>query len=306
MNVIQLYLLRPLLSLLGRLPLPLNHALGWLLGWLLYIGASGSARMMRENLRLSGICPDTRDYRRTLRHAIGESGKAIVETFAIWRRDEPGLLNWVRRCDGWDDVEAALAQGKGIIFLTPHLGCFEITSLYYAAHHPITVLYRPPKQSWMLPFILSGRTRGSVKLAPATTRGVRDLLQALKQKEAIGILPDQIPAAGEGEWAPYFGRPAYTMTLASRLAQKTGAAIFMVFGERLALGRGYHLHFTRLPDNAIDTVAGLNAAVEDQVGKCPQQYLWSYHRHKIRRGAKPLNMEDAEHASPVAEAKKKR
>jgi KDO2-lipid IV(A) lauroyltransferase len=242
--------------------------------------------MRRENLSQSGICRDAKEFRRIFRQSIGESGKAILETFAIWQRHEHGLISWVRQCDGWNDVEAALAQGKGIIFLTPHLGCFEITSLYYSAHHPITVLYRPPKQEWLLPFMLRGRTRGNVRLAPATTKGVRDLLHALKQKEAIGILPDQIPAQGEGEWAPYFGRQAYTMTLASRLANKTGAAIFMVFGERLPLGAGYHLHFTRLPDGCINSVTGLNEAIEAQVRQCPAQYLWTYNRHKIRHHAK--------------------
>ncbi len=277
------------LRLLGRLPLPLNHALGWLFGWLLHFLFPAQTRMRRDNLRQSGLCKDEREMRRVLRRSIGESGKTILEAFAIWQRELPQLLAWVRRRDGWEAVEAALAEGRGIIFLTPHLGCFEITSLYYSAHHPITVLYRPPKKAWMLPFMLSGRTRGNVRLMPATTRGVRELLQALKCGEAIGILPDQIPRTGEGEWAPYFGRPAYTMTLASRLAEKTGAAVFMVFGERLPRGRGYHLHLRRLPQGAIDTVAGLNAAVEAQVRQCPEQYLWTYHRHKVRRGARPLD-----------------
>ncbi|MEQ1600550.1 MAG: lysophospholipid acyltransferase family protein [Methylophilaceae bacterium] len=281
----KLKLLHSLLKSLGRLPLPVVHALGLMLGWLVYLLSSKHARLTRENLRLSGTCADEPAFRRTLRRNIGESGKALLETFAIWFRSDKQQMLLVQGCQGWEHIVTALQRGKGIIFLTPHLGCFEITSLFYAALHPITVLYRPPRQDWMLPMIEAGRARGKVKLAPANAKGVRDLLQALRQGEAIGVLPDQVPAQGEGEWAAYFGRPAYTMTLVSRLAQKTGATVLIAFGERLPWGQGYIVHVDKVADGAIDTAAGLNAAIEKQVRTCPEQYLWSYPRHKARRGA---------------------
>ncbi len=277
-------LLLGLLSLIARLPLPLVHGLGVALGWLVYLVSPKTARMMRANIRASGIAADATTQRAILRRNIGESGKALLETFAVWQRDDNTVLSWIRQCDGWEHVEAALAKGKGIIFLTPHLGCFEITSIYYAARHPIAVLYRPPRKSWIMPMIAAGRSRGKVKLAPATSQGVKDLLLALKRGEAIGILPDQAPSTGEGEWAPFFGRPAYTMTLAGKLAQKTGASVIMAFCERLPFGRGFHLHLTALADGDINTPAGLNAALEAQIRQCPEQYLWSYNRHKVRLG----------------------
>lgn len=244
---------------------------------------------MRENLKKSGLCHNEASYRRILRQNINESGKSLLETFAIWQKPYEKVLAWVKRCDGWEHVEQALAKGKGIIFLTPHLGCYEITSLYYGARHPVTILYRPPKQKWLQPLIEAGRARGMASLAPATGQGVRELLLALRRGEAVGILPDQIPYQGEGEWVDYFGRPAYTMTLASRLAEKTGAAVIMALGERLPFGRGYHIHMTPLAEGSINTVAGLNAAIESQVRLCPEQYLWSYHRHKISRRTKPID-----------------
>lgn len=276
------------IRLLAMLPLPVVHALGWMLGWVQYFASWESAALMRDNLIQSKVCIDPADLRKTLRRNIGESGKALLETFAIWQRDEATLLSWVKALVDWEAVEAARAEGKGIIFLTPHLGCYEITPIFYAARFPITVLYRAPKKKWLLPLMQSGRARGQVKLATANTHGVRELLRALRQNQAIGILPDQIPAKGEGEWAPFFGRPAYTMTLVSRLAEKTGAPVIMVFAERLPWGSGFRLHFRRLPAGSIDTAAGLNSAIEAQVRQCPAQYLWSYHRYKVRRRAKPL------------------
>jgi KDO2-lipid IV(A) lauroyltransferase len=222
-----------------------------------------------------------------LRNAI-ENGKGMLETFAIWFRPHPQILRWVRACHGWEYVESALADGRGIIFLTPHLGCFEITALYYAAHYPISVLYRPPRKAWLAPLIHAGRERARVSLAPTNLKGVRGLLQSLKRGEAIGILPDQVPSAGEGEWANFFGRPAYTMTLVSRLARSTGATVLMAFGERLAGGKGYVIHIEPLHD--VSSTAALNAAIEKVVRRCPEQYLWSYPRYKTPRGAPPPPM----------------
>jgi len=284
---------RGLFRFIGKQPLPLVHFEGILVGWMVYAVSSlskrntSSANLLRKNLHLSGICDSPGQYRQILHSNIAETGKSLLETFAIWNRGEQSATVWVRECLGWEDVENAKAAGKGIIFLTPHLGCYEITSLYYATRYPITVLYRPPRKRWLMPLIEAGRSTGQVRLAPTNARGVRDLLQTLKQGEAIGILPDQIPGRGEGEWAPFFGRPAYTMTLVSRIAEKTGAPVFMVFGERLPWGRGYRLHFRPLPSGAVDSVAGMNRAVEDQIRRCPAQYQWNYHRYNIRKGTRP-------------------
>ena len=129
----------------------------------------------------------------------------------------------------------------------------------------------------------TGRSKGQVKLAPANVQGVRLLMQALKKGEAIGILPDQIPNEGEGEWADFFGKPAYTMTLASKLAEKTGATIIMAFGERLANGQGYEIHLSAV--ESIATPALLNLAITQKITQKPEQYLWRYNRYKVRRGS---------------------
>jgi KDO2-lipid IV(A) lauroyltransferase len=108
--------------------------------------------------------------------------------------------------------------------------------------------------------------------------GVRRLLKALKSGEAVGMLPDQAPGVGEGEWAPFFGRPAYTMTLAARLAQ-TGATVIMAYGERLHYGAGYHLRLFA-PAGPVATPADVNREIERLVRLCPGQYLWGYNRYK--------------------------
>lgn len=274
-------------KLISCLSLTAIHKLGFGLGWLIHLCTPAAARVQRKNLMQSGLCPSSEKLNATIKTNIAETGKAILETLAIWQWPQHKALQLVHACSNWHLVEEALKNGKGLIFLTPHLGCFEITSVYYASQHPITVLFRPPKKSWLSPLVDAGRMKGLVKLAPANTQGVRMLMQALKKGEAIGILPDQIPAAGEGEWADFFGKPAYTMTLAGKLAEKTGATVIMAFGERLANGQGYSIHLTKVDSIANPTL--LNQAIEQQIKQQPAQYLWRYNRYKMRRHALSKN-----------------
>lgn len=280
-----------LMRLAARVPLTLLHGLGVLLGWLVYAVSPTYRRRLRDNLAASGVAPDARALRR-LRHAvIAHGGRAVAELPVIWGRPLPEVAALVRACDGWALVEAAQAAGRGIIFLTPHLGCFEVAALYAAQRMPLTVLYRPPKLRWLSGVMESGRARGGLRLAPTDVTGVRRLLAALRRGEAVGLLPDQVPAAGEGVWAPFFGRPAYTMTLVGRLAARTGAAVLLAVARRLPRGRGYHLTLRPLPSPFTGEPAHdarlLNEVIEGLVRECPGQYLWSYNRYKRPRGAGP-------------------
>ncbi|MEN9725260.1 MAG: hypothetical protein RLZZ98_769 [Pseudomonadota bacterium] len=270
------------LRLLSKLPLPAIHGLGVVLGWLAVLSNTKYARLMKQNLESSQIASNQENFKRILHQNIAETGKAFLETFAIWFKPYKKLNKLYQGRSGWEFVEKALKNKQGIIFLTPHLGCFESTSLYYGQFHPITVLFRPPRQAWLMPLIYEGRQRGQVSLAPANQQGVKQLLQALKRGEAIGILPDQAPYEGEGEWAPFFGRPAYTMTLASKLAEKTGAQVLMAFGERLPKGRGYHIHIKPVVEVGINTPELLNQEIEKAITQCPSQYMWGYDRYKVR------------------------
>ena len=285
-----LAMLKKIFKPLVFLSLPAIQNLGSLLGSLMFWLMPKSRKLVLSNLLQSKLYPDATNFQKLVKLNFIESGKTLVESLALWGKPDVQILSWVKSCSNWHLIDDAISQKKGIIFLTPHLGCFEITSIFYGAKHPITVLYRPPKQQWMMAFIDAGRSRKNINLAPANLNGVRMLLQALKRGEAIGILPDQIPAAGEGEWAPFFGKPAYTMTLASKLAIKTGAVVIMAFGERRADNSGFDIRLTALSSGAIATPALLNKAIEQQISQNPIQYLWRYPRYKQRRHAlKNLN-----------------
>ncbi len=268
---------------LAKLRLVYIHKLGVLVGQLNWWLDGKSRQIAEHNIRQSGLYRHPQEIRHLARRSRLEAGKSLLETLFIWGSDQAQLMQLVEVGADWSLVEKAQKDGKGLIFLTPHLGCFEITSLYYGDRYPITVLYRPPKLKWLQRVLTVGRQKGLVTLAPANAAGVKKLLQALKRGEAIGILPDQIPRQGEGEWAPFFGKPAYTMGLASKLAEKSGATVIMAFGERLDHGLGYRIHLHPVDD--ISTPTLLNRAVEQQIAQCPPQYLWQYDRFKRRRYA---------------------
>lgn len=277
------------LRLFARLPLSWLHRTGAALGWLAYRLSPSYAARLRGNLLASGVCSGETQCGAMLRAAVAEAGKGLTELAVVWFGEDERVARLVAACERWDVVEAARARGNGVIFLTPHLGCFEICSLYIAQRLPLVVLYRPPKLAWIEPLMVAGRSRWQATVAPANLRGVRLLYKALARGEAIGLLPDQAPGTGEGVWADFFGRPAYTMTLVRRLQQASGAALIMTCAERLTGGRGYHLRFEELQSQGLDEAA-LNRAVETQVRRCPQQYLWSYNRYKVPAGAKPPMM----------------
>lgn len=328
---------------LARWPLWLLHSFGGWLGWAVYAAAPAYRRRFREQARLAGVPPTA--ARRAVAEAgrmVAElprlwlhdpvtppdAGDTTVPSefapsgaggFARRpraarasrlpdappaRRGLPAPVEW----DGRALVEAARREGRGVLFMTPHLGCFEITAQAYAAafgrDSPVTVMYRPARQAWLRELQARSRDRPGLSAVPASLAGVRQMVRALRRGETVGLLPDQVPPEGLGEWAPFFGRPAYTMTLAARLAAQTDAVPLLIWGERLPRGAGYRLHVRPYPEpavlvapSAVAAAASVNRAMESLIRECPQQYLWGYHRHKRPR---PLSSAGGADAAPAA------
>jgi KDO2-lipid IV(A) lauroyltransferase len=277
------------LRILSWLPLRVLHALGTVLGWSIYGMSPTYRRRLRENLAAAGYADA-----RTRRAAIASAGQMLTEVPALWFRPQREVARLVLRIEGAQAALAAIAQKKPVLFLTPHMGCFEITAQYAAQQAPITVLYRPPKMRWLDPLMREGRGRGEIRLVPADLSGVRELFGALKRGEAAGFLPDQVPGRGEGAWAQFFGRPAYTMTLAAKLAAREGVACYLAYARRLPRGAGYEIVLRPFPERmpGETPTRQLNRAIEELIRECPEQYLWSYNRYKTPAGARPMT-EDA-------------
>lgn len=271
--------MKTLFRVLALLPLPVLHAVGATVGWVSFLASGTYRRRFVENARQAGYSLSQ------IRPAVAEAGKLVLEAPRLWFGRSP-TVEW----EGDHLIDAARAQGRGIVFLTPHLGCFEACAQGYAARYGrITVLYRPARKPWLRELVDTARGRANLNTAPTTLAGVKQMLKALKAGQAVGLLPDQVPPDGLGVWAPFFGKPAYTMTLSARLAQQTGASLLLAWGERLPRGRGYRIHLREAPGDLAPEMAHaaaqVNALMERLVRECPRQYLWGYARYKTPAGA---------------------
>ncbi len=281
-------MLPALFRLLSRLPLRCVHALGAALGWLAYVLSPSYRRTLRANLAQAGFAEP-----RLRRAAIAHAGRQGLEAAWLWQRPAQDIVRCVQEAVP-GSLAALLEQRRPLLMLTPHLGSFEASAQFYAAQpqasaRPMTVLFRPPRKE-ALRSVIDDRARPGLRLAPADMRGVRMLMRALKNGHTAGILPDQVPSRGEGAWASFFGRPAYTMTLPARLAAASGARIVFALCERLPAGRGYRLRLVPFDEPLSGDVEAdtqqLNLALEALIRQCPAQYLWGYNRYKAPAGTR--------------------
>ncbi|MBP7668510.1 MAG: lysophospholipid acyltransferase family protein [Burkholderiaceae bacterium] len=290
-----------LIRWLSRRGLPTLHALGTVLGWLAWLASPTYRRHLQTHLQQAGHGSTVR------RQAVAEAGRMVAELPWLWLRPVDRPLGTVVQWQGDGLIAQALDDGRGLVLLTPHLGCFEVCAQAIAerfGHRArLTAMYRPARQPWLRSLEETARARPGLATVPAALAGVRQMIRALRRGEAVGLLPDQVPPDGMGVWAPFYGRPAYTMTLAARLVQQTGATLLLIWAERLPAGSGWVLRVSAgpaLPTTAADDEAlqvacatTVNQAMEQLIDACPGQYLWGYNRYKQPRRAHPATGEEA-------------
>jgi len=270
-----------LIRWLSNLSLPWMQRIGWLLGWLTWVLSPRYRKQFREQATQAGY-----NFAQ-VRAAVGAAGCQALESFRVWF-GAPMPVQW----QGEHHITQAYERGKGVLFMTPHLGCFEITAptqsqRFGEAHGPMTVLYRPARKPWLRQLLVHAREKPHLKAVPASMDGVRQLLKALRRVHSVGLLPDQVPPDGMGMWSSMWGRPAYTMTLGAKLAMQTGAQILLAWGERLPGGKGYCIHVEPMNEalsaDLETAVLQINQAMESLIRQCPEQYLWGYARFKRPR-----------------------
>ncbi|HMS25856.1 MAG TPA: lysophospholipid acyltransferase family protein [Burkholderiaceae bacterium] len=271
------------------LPLWLAHLIGSLLGWLVFALSPSYRNRFLQNSQQAGYSFAA------VKGAIPSAGRMVAELPKLWmgtKGKSEGKAEAPFQCNDFGVIEQAYAAGKGVIFLTPHLGCFEMIGQAWAqtfgAHHgPFTVLFRPARKAWMSDLVANSRNRFGLATVPTNLAGVRQMIKALRKGQAVGLLPDQVPPDGMGVWVPFFDKDAYSMTLAARLHAQTGATVLVGWGERLPWGRGFVLHFRTLhtdwSDDINTAVKQMNTEMENLIRSCPTQFLWGYGRYKTPR-----------------------
>ena len=275
-----------LFQLLALLPLPALHGLGALAGWLLWLTPSSRRRVALTNIR--ACFPELPPKRQALlaRRGLVHEMKSIFELPFFWCGPKNKLLASVVESHGEELIERALAQKKGLVLLTLHLGGFEVPGHVYASKRPITGIYKP--QGGAVEALgVAGRTRTGAKLVQAKGGVMRQVLETLSTNETVYFMPDQDPPEGRGVFAPFFGVTAHSPTLVCKLVQRTGVPVIYMYAQRLDWGRGYIAHYREAPPGMDDpdmvkAVTAMNVGLEACVRACPEQYWWGYRRFRRR------------------------
>ena len=276
-------------------PLAVLHAVGGAMGWLTWALSPGYRKNFRANVAQAGLPFEL------ARPAIAEAGRFVAELPKLWLRPRAQSCLSNVRIEGQHHAEQAFAQGRGVIFFGPHCGSFELGPQALAElYGPITAIYRPARKAWLARLERLARDRDKLTVVPAGLSGIRQMHKCLKANQAVALLTDQVPPEGLGLWAPFFGRPAYTITLPARLALQTGAALLPVSCERLPRGQGYFLKIwpavaglqaseqsDTVRADMLQAVTLVNQSIEAIVLSQPGQYRWGYARYKTPRKEAP-------------------
>ena len=274
-----------MLHTIAAMPLGFAQVIGGALGLLAFIGSKHYRSLFKQHY-LSAATQNHFPVR--IWSAARASGMLFSDSLWIWRNPSKALS--LTEISNWEVVKGAINEGHGLVMLTPHFGGFEIIPRVLAQHFPATILYRPARQDWLNDVIESGRAYPNMHFVPTNLQGVRQMTRALMRGEAIAILPDQVPSGGDGRWAFFFGRPAYTTTLPARLANRHHTPVVMFTAKRKGLGQGWLMQATRLTAFSEDpsmSCAELNKAIEAAILIAPEQFIWAYNRFKHPLGAEP-------------------
>lgn len=293
-------LLRSVLVFVGHWPLPLLHAIGCAAGMLLWWIPNGLREVTLIHMRLCLPEYSKAERFRIARRSLVESMKSVAESPAIWFGPWKRVSCWLGTDAERRAFKAAASSSKSTIWLTPHLGAWELAGQFVASFGPLTLLYKPQKGA-LDSLMQSGRARNpNARPVPTSAAGVKALLKALDRGEMVGMLPDHDPPYGSGSFEPFFGVSAHTMDLVGKLAARSGATVWFILAERLPRGRGFRFHIVRAPDGIQrpnESAHALNRGLEDCIRRFPDQYWWGYRRFRRRpAGAPDLYRQKSENA----------
>lgn len=274
-----------LLGLFSHLSLTRAHRISHCLSWLALHLPNSLLRVTQKNIALCFPEMNASEQRKLVQNSIRHTAYLMSEFGLAWFRPNETNLAHIVGVKNKNLLDTAINEGQGVIVLAPHLGNWEWLNAYTTTFYPGISVYKQPKEPLYDQLLINSREKCGGQLAPATTAGVKSIYRHLKQGGIVYILPDQVPGTEGGLIAPFFGLPALSMTLVSKLLAKTGAKAVAIYGKRLEQDQGFEVVFKEVDarlysDDLAVSVSGLNATVESCVRDAPEQYQWSYKRFK--------------------------
>jgi Kdo2-lipid IVA lauroyltransferase/acyltransferase len=286
---------RLLAALMGVLPRPLARGIGIALGLLVYGLHSRLRRVGRRNLDLAFPGKSRKEKKKILRGVYVHLGRLLAE-FCLFPRYTKCNVAQVAVYEGFQNFAEAESRGKGVVFLTAHLGGWEVSSFAHSLYgHPMDIVMRPLDNPLLDGMVDRYRTLHGNRTFPKQDFA-RGLLTALRQGKTVGILMDTNMTPPQGAFVDFFGVPACTATGLARVALHTDAAVLPAFGVWDKHLRRYKICFEPAlklvctGDDEADAVANtalFTKVIESYVAKYPDQWLWVHRRWKTRPPGEP-------------------
>ncbi len=277
------------LFLLSFCSLRVAHGLAIFLSILIFSTRSKKYRVAYMNLK---ICfPDKTEYwiKKTAKESLKEYMKSLLESPHLYRMSKKNINTLIKKIHNENIIKECLDQNKGVIFMTPHHGSWELSGLFVASKIKIFTMFKPLRNKVLNDFVRKGRMSKGATLVETDNSGVKQLLKALKNNHGIGILPDHTPKINQGVMSNFFDVPVNTSSLIYKLGKKNKVPIIYIFSERLPNSAGFNLHLGSIKEMFYDldeksSADFLNKKIEHLVNINISQYLWSYERFRNRSG----------------------
>lgn len=292
MNDVSTTILIFFIRLFSLLPFAMVQSIGKFLGATFIKFDKRTVDAIKLNLALCRPEMSEEERKQLAKTRLEHMGQTLLEMSHLWTKETHELLPYIKPHYDNSIFESEMKSEHGVILLCPHLGNWEIINFYLSQFRTPTFMYRPQKRSKKFDeFILESRKRVGSELAPANLKGVTQLIKSLKRGGVVGILPDQVPQDASGVYVPFYGQQAYTMTLATKLAQKTNSKVFMTGAYRVK--GGFEILIEPIDQDFYDldnevSAAAMNRSIEKVVNRFPEQYQWEYKRFKKRADGKNI------------------
>jgi Kdo2-lipid IVA lauroyltransferase/acyltransferase len=226
-----------IIKMTSLLPLGLLRSCGSFLGFCHWILNTRAKKTTLTNLKICFPEMTPSDRQSLAKQSLNETMKTLLEAGKIWRSDWPWLNSRIVGISGENLLMEKLEKSRGLIVITLHMGNWEVVGPYLAHKCHLTALYQASKYSKVDEWIFKGRQNNHIHLAPSNTQGIKKLLQALRHKQAVCILPDQVPDRNTGRIiSKFFNKAAWTMSLIHNLIQRTNCEVCYCYALRVEKG----------------------------------------------------------------------
>jgi|LUMW01.1.fsa_nt_gb KDO2-lipid IV(A) lauroyltransferase len=274
-------------SFLKFIPLSLLRIFAKMVAWFLCQNdRKGMYWKTKINLTLAYPHLDEKQIENMSKSSVQKQCLTYAESAKCWAMPPEWSVAQIKQVHQLNILTDALANPKGALIITPHLGTWEMMNAWVHQYGTPTIMYKPSKNPALNQFVLDARQQLNGTLVPTDANGVKALFKTLKQGGFSVILPDHVPHPSGGVVVPFFGIDCLTSTLASKMAQKTGCKLVGLSCFRRADEKGFDVYCDDLddpnlysPDIHIATTA-LNQAIEQMINRLPEEYMWGYKRFK--------------------------